>query len=533
MSPKLIINDSWVLQRNGSFSTSFSGFLRGITGGAKLSEIVKSSLDTVRTVSDFGGPGFVQPLLESIIGKIGVDIPPAIREKIQRKLDLAQKESQEKLAKAEEQYEKRLDAQLEMAEKEYEKKIEAVMEEKEKAYEAKLNHRLAKLEADQEKLQNSVGQQVAYQLFSTKIDSLVDALYSVAKERGITNEEILRIIKALPEFEALMYIMNVRKFYRDHTAHSLRVATLGDYLLEKEGNAGELQQLLREKMNLTKEEVQTTWWFTGLLHDIGTPLAKLVTSLNWSLINEMTRCYSPLGMDFSPLQIGLNHPDLGNVGYLKILTKGYPKKWHTFIANGLGKVKEAPNAFRYLATDQHKGEYKPPSLKIDHGVVAAVTLLRTLGPPEYVEQENPKDRPLIEAARTIALHDVIENLGPLPFEDYPLLFLLAICDELQEWGRPIPISTEDGYFTTALQKFSLTEAIYHDSGVELWDIPFTNAQAKSLMSFDFKRIHSDKAFKLKGLDCTQQFPETDMLLIDYDKNASKVIEKYEIPIHSH
>jgi hypothetical protein len=532
MSPKLIINDSWVLQRNGSFSTSFSGFLKGMTGGAKLSDIVKSSLDTARTVTDFGVPEFVQPLVESIIGKIGGDVPPAIREKIQKKLDAAQKESQERITEVEEKYSKRLDAHMKVAEDEYEKKLEAVMEEKEKAYDAELNRRLAKLEADQEKLQGSIGQRVAYQLFSSKIDSLVNALYSVAKERGITNEEILRIIKALPEFEALMYIMNVRKFYRDHTAHSLRVATLGDYLLEKEGDAGRLESLLMEKMNLAKEEVRTTWWFTGLLHDIGTPLAKLVTSLNWSLINEMTRCYSPLGMDFTPLQIGLNNPDLGNAGYLKILVKGYPKKWHPFIMNGLGKVKATPGAYRYLAQDQRGEEYIPPSLKIDHGVVAAVTLLRTLGPPEYVEQENPQDRPLIEAARAIALHDVIEKLDPLSFKTYPLLFLLAVCDELQEWGRPIPISTEDGYFTTSLQKMSLTEAIYHDSGVELWDVPFTNAQAKTLMGFDFKRIHSDKAFKLKGLDCTQQFPETDLQLIDYDKDSSKVLDKFEIPIHS-
>ncbi|MFX1564760.1 MAG: hypothetical protein ACFFCH_02095, partial [Promethearchaeota archaeon] len=317
-----------------------------------------------------------------------------------------------------------------------------------------------------------------------------------------------------------------------HTAHSLRVATLGDFFLEKKGNAGELEGLLTEKMNLSKEEVRTTWWFTGLLHDVGTPLAKLATSLNWSLINEMTRCYSPLGIEFSPLQIGLNNPDLGNAEYLKILTEGYPKKWHPFIMNGLGTIEGVPTAFRYLAQDKHNGEYKPPSLKIDHGVVTAVTLLRTLGPPDYVKRENPQDRPLIEAARAIALHDVIEKLNPLPFEEYPLLFLLAVCDELQEWGRPIPVSTDDGFFTTALQKITLTEAIFHDSTVELWDVPFTNTQAKILMGFDFKRLHTDKAFKLNGLDCCQQFPETDMLLVDYDKNSSKVLDTYEIAIHS-
>ncbi len=364
------------------------------------------------------------------------------------------------------------------------------------------------------------------------MDSLVEALYSVAKERGITNKEILNIIRALPEFEALMYIMNVRKFYRDHTAHSLRVAALGDFLLDKKGLAGGIEGFIMDKLQFTKEEVRTTWWFTGLLHDIGTPLAKLSTSLNWSLINEMTRCYSPLGIDFYPLQISVEHPDLGNRSYLKLLSEGFPKGWQKIISNGLGDTQRIPSSFRYLTRKRKRTEYQPTSSGLDHGVIAAVTLLRSLGSPEDVKEKYSENRPLIEAARAIALHDNIEKLKPLPFEEYPLLFLLAVCDELQEWSRPIPVTTEDSYFTTALQKVTLTDAIFHNIDLELWDIPFMNAHAKSLMKFNFKRIHTEKETKLKGLDCTEQFPETDMLLVDFNKEKSEVIDKWEIKIQS-
>ncbi len=516
MPKRLTINDTWVLEREGSFSSSFSGFLHNITGGLNLRDTIKAGLDVARTMTDFGDTGFVKPLLDKIWGTLGVDLKPEMREKIQKKLDQRQKEAHRK---------------IDDAEKQAQKTIEETVTKKEAKFEA-LEQRIAQHETDLETMETTVGQQVASQLFGTKMDSLVEALYSVAKERGITNEEILKIIKALPEFEALMYFMNVRKFYRDHTAHSLRVAALGDFILDKEGFAGGLEKLLMEQFHFSKEEVRTTWWFTGLLHDIGTPLAKLFTSLNWSMINEMTRCYSSLGMEFFPLGINVNHPDLGNIDYLKILCEGYPKSWQKIITNGLGVTPDTHDGFQYLAQSKEHVEYKPTSTQIDHGVVAAVALLRTLGSPEEISKEQPENRPLIEAARAIALHDNIEKLCPLPFEEYPLLFLLAITDELQEWGRPIPVSSEEGYFTTSLQKVTLTDAIFHDTSIELWDVPFTNAQAKTLMGFDFNRIHHDKEAKLKGLDCTEQFPETDLLLIDYDKDASKVAEKYEIRIKS-
>jgi hypothetical protein len=518
LAKRIVINDSWVLQREGSFSTSFSGFLSQLTGGLKLYETMKSGLEIARASTDFEGLGIIKPILDRVVGSIDSIIPPKKQAEIQKKIEEAQKTAQKNLDKAEVKLEQQ---------------IEVKMRETEDKLDAKIEKRLAQMEADQNKMEDTVGQQIAYQLFGSKVDSLVDALYSVAQERGITNQEILKIIKALPKFEALMYIMNVRKFYRDHTAHSLRVAVLGDYLLDKEGSTGGLEGLLREKLNFTKEELRTTWWFTGLLHDIGTPLAKLSSSINWSLINEMIRCYSPLGLDFLPLQISVNHPELGNSGYLKILCEGFPKPWQEIITNGLGEGAVSSSVFRYSPNNQNRIEYKPSSSRIDHGVIAAITLLRTLGSPENIMQDKMEHRPLIEAARAIALHDSIERLQPLAFKDYPLLFLLAISDELQEWGRPIPVSSEDGYFTTAHQKVTLTNAIFHSPNLELWDIPFTNAQAKTLMGFDFKRLQNDKETKLRVLDCTEQFPETDLLLINFEKSASEVSDKYLIKISSH
>ncbi len=523
MASRLLVNDSWVLERAGYFSSSFSGFLSKITGGLKLSTKIQKEADIALRAAfpkgseDLGIPGFIQPMISKIFGSIGAGLEPIMQETIKTAIEEAQQKKHKKLQMA--QQSKRL-------------ALKDAIEIKEKAF-SKLDDRLAKLDNELGKMDQTIGQRVATRLFSTNMDSLATALYTVAKERGVTNEGVLNLIQTLPEFDALLYIMNVRKFYRDHTAHSLRVAAIGDFLLGKSGSGGALEKLIQEKLHFTPAEVKTAWWFTGLLHDIGTPLAKLFTSLNWSLINELVRCYSNIGMEFFPLQIRVNKSELGNFAYLKVLSKGLPKAWQKLIIAGLGTIHEQPESFIYLPKTQKNSEYQPPTPHIDHGVIAALTLLGSLGSPARLEQEHPADRPLIEAARAIALHNFLEFLDPLQFEDYPLLFLLAITDELQEWGRPIPVSIDKGYFTTTLEKITLTDAIFHNSDAELWDIPYTNGHAKKLMHFDFKRLRSDKEKKLQVLDCSEQFPETELWLIDFDQEKSEAADKFEIRIHTH
>ena len=121
-------------------------------------------------------------------------------------------------------------------------------------------------------------------------------------------------------------------------------------------------------------------------------------------------------------------------------------------------------------------------------------------------------------------------MGHISFEKYPLLFVLAVADELQEWGRPVPVTTEAGFFTTTLEKITLMDAIFHDSDSELWDIPYTREQAKKLARFDFKRLYNDKEKALNSLDCAEQFPESDLWLINYHEEKSSVENKFNIKI---
>ncbi|MDH5746382.1 MAG: hypothetical protein OEZ21_05445 [Candidatus Bathyarchaeota archaeon] len=167
---------------------------------------------------------------------------------------------------------------------------------------------------------------------------------------------------------------------------------------------------------------------------------------------------------------------------------------------------------------------------MDHGVVGAVNLLRTLGPPEKLRKNLPEDRPLMEAARAISVHNSKDYLKNVPFEDFPLAFLLILADELQEWSRPVPVPVKDTYFTTTLEKVALLDAIFYARSNGLWDIPYANIQAKKLAKFDFKRLCGDKASVLKVLDCTEQFPESDVQLRNIKAEKPRKEETFTIQI---
>jgi hypothetical protein len=371
---------------------------------------------------------------------------------------------------------------------------------------------------------------VADNLFDAGIFSLSDALYGVAKERGITNEGVLHLIRMLPEFEALMYFLNIQKYYRDHCAHQLRVAVLGDFILDQKSEAGGIEGIIKDKLNLSSEEVRTAWWFTGLLHDTGIPLAKLCTAINWSILNEILRCYSSLDIKASPMFVSLSGDELQNQEYLSILIDKLPNRWQDLVKRGLGISDTTSEMTLFKSGYYSRQEYQPKNLQIDHGVVGAINLLRTLGPPEKLRKNLPEDKLLIEAAKAISIHNFKDDLKNVPFEDFPLTFLLILADELQEWARPVPVPIKDTYFTTNVEKVALLDAIFYAKSNELWDIPYVNMQAKELAKFDFKKLCGDKANALKTLDCTEQFPESEVLLRDIKTQKPRKEEKFNIEI---
>ena len=354
--------------------------------------------------------------------------------------------------------------------------------------------------------------------------SLSSALYDVSKDRGIESKGLLYLIKALPDLEAFLYSTSVKKYYRDHTEHALRVAVLGDFLLEQDLGQGKLSGVISDLIGLDKNLVKDKiWWVTGLVHDIGYPLGKMTTAINYSLVNQLLKCYPTLDVEFLPFEISLSWR--GNQEeYLKIIENGLSKEARALIREGVGfnkanAIPQEPHI--YLRTEDGHPEFNYQSkFNLDHGIISALSLLNGLGTPDEIKH-NDEYEGYILTAQAIAVHNFKAQLKEYTFDNQPLAFFLMLIDELQEWGRPIPIQIRDTYFTTELKKVTLLDDVWLNLDEFSWLYRFKNEKAKELMKFDFDFFAKEKEKTFGRLDRGKSFKRTVINLQDLKKDAKK------------
>jgi hypothetical protein len=364
-----------------------------------------------------------------------------------------------------------------------------------------------------------------------KRKDLSSALYDVSKERGIDSEGLLYLIRALPDLEAFLYSTSVKKYYRDHTEHALRVAVLGDFLLEQDLGRGSLDGLISELTDLDKNLLKDKfWWIIGLLHDIGYPLGKMTDAVNYSLVNQLLKCYPTIDLEFIPFEINLAWRG-EQEEYLKIIEQGLSKQARELIREGAGfsfqKI-SAQDPQVFLTKTEGHPEYKYQNrIELDHGVISGLSLLKGLGKPEEI-RNNDEFFGYVLAARAMALHNFKAQLKDYVFEEQPLAFYLMLIDELQEWGRPIPVQIRDTYFTTELKKVTLLDELRLSLDEFSWLMQFKNQQAKELMEFNFKYFSNEKKKSFGRLDSGEMFPKTTINLQDVEIRRDKKEKKENI-----
>ena len=466
--PDLQINDEWILNRISSQSSSFSQWL------STLMKKVEKSLE---------------------------DAPPEIAEQVRKNTDFSSL--------------KDLDKELASAQEEFSKlgglgKIFS-------GFGMKLLNKIQK--PIQKSLKDIEGLDFMEGLdfLTGKRKNLSSALYDVSKERGIESEGLLYLIRALPDLEAFLYSTSVKKYYRDHTEHALRVAVLGDFLLEKDLGQGSLEGIISDLTGLDKKLLKEKfWWITGLIHDIGYPLGKMTTAVNYSLVNQLLKCYPTLDLEFLPLEINLAWEGQQEE-YLKIIEDGLSKKARELIREGVGfKVRELSAQDSQVFLHQPNGhpefKYQNP-VELDHGVISALSLLKGLGTPQEIK-DNDEYFGYILVARAMALHNFKVSLKDYIFDEQPLAFFLMLIDDLQEWGRPIPIQIRDTYFTMELEKVTLLDEVVLELDEFSWLMQFKNQQAKDLMEFNFNYFSNEKKKTFGRLKSRNTFPKTTIHLQD-------------------
>jgi hypothetical protein len=369
-----------------------------------------------------------------------------------------------------------------------------------------------------------------------KKKSLSGALYDVSKEKGIEETGLLYLIKALPDLEAFLYSTSVQKYYRDHTEHALRVAVLGDFLLSQDLGQGKLSKVIADKIELDEIFIrEKLWWLIGLLHDIGYPLGKMTTAVNYSLLNQVLKCYPTLDLEIQPLQIGLSWK--GNLeDYMQILEQGMSDKARELFRTGVGlKTRQVSQYQTFLHQQAGHPEYQySEQFEFDHGVLSALCLLNGLGTPEEIKNDE-ENRGYILVAQAIALHSFKDKLPDHSFEKRPLGFLLILVDELQEWGRPIPIKVQDSYFTTDVKKENLLDGLLLYLDEFKWNMEFRNDTAKKLSNFDFNRFSLSKKESFERLERGNEFKSTtihlkDVKIADGEGKQEKILSENKIII---
>lgn len=464
------INDRWILDRVSSQSSSFSQWIKSImkTVEQSLEELDPEQLEDLKKNKDFSSLKDLDKQLAraqkdiakmgsygGLINKLGSKMPNWIMTTVERELEESRSELEE------------LDFDISMI----------------------------------------TGQQ----------KNLSSALYDVSKDRGIESKGLLYLIKALPDLEAFLYSTSVRKYYRDHTEHALRVAVLGDFLLEQDLGQGALSGVISDLTGLDKILLKEKyWWVTGLIHDIGYPLGKMTTAINFSLVNQMLKCYPTLDLEFLPFEISLSWK--GNQeDYLGIIEEGLSKEARALIREGVGFNKLngfSQKSHVYLRGEEGHPEFNYQSvLNLDHGVISALSLLNGLGTPDEIKN-NDEYEGYILTAKAIALHNFKAQLKEYTFDIHPLAFFLMLIDDLQEWGRPIPIQVRDTYFTTEIKKVTLVDEILLNLDEFSWLLQFKNKKAKELMKFNFSKFSKEKEKTFGRLDRGESFSKTTINLQD-------------------
>jgi hypothetical protein len=233
--------------------------------------------------------------------------------------------------------------------------------------------------------------------------------------------------------ELLLYAESDFANYREHIVHPYKVMAIGAWLMDNIGrlipqistrlksNARVLQLVkdlhLAESVLDDHRLIKTAWWLAGLFHDIGYTFYFMSNNLEPRIL----RTY--------PVYVG------SAGGRLGVGTPLYLAQMALF--RDLWESSNPDVGHRGFLTE---------SASMNHSVVGGLTLLSMLGEMESIFAVRPEQALAVHlAADAIALHDLIGSKKAaycglprkcLLFRDRPLAWLLVLCDELQDWGRP-------------------------------------------------------------------------------------------------
>ncbi len=238
-------------------------------------------------------------------------------------------------------------------------------------------------------------------------------------ELGTVTYRMDRIGSRIPEFERLFFLVISEmggKFYRDHINHVLRVMLLSNHLSEEIYAVADIRRLF----GISKEEFETKiripLVLSSLYHDLAYPISE-ISKMPKYLKTILHGCYG-----------------------VKVDIPKFPKaRIKKAALSSMCRSFFRPNS---QSSARLESEFEKAVSEHQHGILAALDFLKFF--QEDMGKNQEFDDLIFIAAQAMALHDAFmskenpeQDVGIIPFVEYPVAFLLILCDELQDWGRPI------------------------------------------------------------------------------------------------
>jgi hypothetical protein len=201
--------------------------------------------------------------------------------------------------------------------------------------------------------------------------------------------------------------------YRDHFIHSFNVFLLGYYIINQ------------TKMTQTESksnDVNLSWMLTATFHDVAYVIQDIDSWLN-QLLEDFLGINPRITIDV-PKILPMTYFD-----FMRVLSG-----WHKAHDRGALKYYDLGSIDWIFLNEMNS----ILNQRKDHGVMGALMLVHLLAIRNgFLQREGPYGNFLYNhvcACHAICVHGMT-NIK-ISFGKHPLAFLLVLCDELQDWGRP-------------------------------------------------------------------------------------------------
>lgn len=264
-------------------------------------------------------------------------------------------------------------------------------------------------------------------------------------------ERLYTFLDVYKDFEQMMY--GAYENYRDHVTHAMRVMLLGDSLIRSALKFENVATPLENELVISPDEKEAMWVIIALTHDLGLPLEvirrisdrvrKMLYEFGMVSVEELTSGYFSQYANLSDFVIRFVSSDVKNRNKIDQEKREEKEESGKKIDQKEGESVKTDKFVLHVQAKYYQ-KFLSALSRFNHGVVSCIILMKDL--VFFKESEFMIDdfkfldaddaRQFIirnQILRAIASHSC-EDIYHLTIANFP--FILTMCDEMQEWGRP-------------------------------------------------------------------------------------------------